>query len=116
VSLIFALPLDVERSYKRVREKRSRFSRSPSTKEHLEDCDSKAVHGYLSFALLLQKSGKEDQIDDYIQFFYEWGVPLQIMDLEDDLKNGHYSCPTLGFEKSSLAARRVSWQHSFHRI
>jgi hypothetical protein len=57
----------------------------------------------LPFALLLQKSGKSDQIDGYLQFFYEWGAPLQIMDdlmdLEDDLKNGHYSYPLLGFEK-----------------
>jgi len=56
----------------------------------------------LPFGLLLQKSGKEDQIDDYLRFFYDWGAPLQIMDdlidLEGDLTNGHYSYPTLGFE------------------
>ena len=86
-----------------IKEKRSRFIKSPYTKEHPEDCGYKAVHAYLPFALLLQKSGKEDQIDDFLQFFYEWGAPLQIMDdimdLEEDLKNGHYSYPTLGFEK-----------------
>jgi len=86
-----------------IKEKRSRFIKSPYTKEHPEDCGYKAVHAYLPFALLLQKSGKEDQIDDYLQFFYEWGAPLQIMDdiidLEEDLQNGHYSYPTLGFEK-----------------
>lgn len=85
-----------------LKEKQSRFTRSPYTKEHPEDCGYKAVHGYLPFALLLQKSGRGDQIDEYLQFFYEWGAPLQIMDdimdLEDDLKNGHYSYPTLGFE------------------
>jgi hypothetical protein len=85
-----------------IKEKRSRFSRSPYTKQHPEDCGYKAVHAYLPFALLLQKSGKGDQIDDYLQFFYEWGAPLQIMDdlmdLEEDLENGHYSYPTLGFE------------------
>ncbi|HLO18492.1 MAG TPA: hypothetical protein VK206_26910 [Anaerolineales bacterium] len=92
-----------------IKEKRSRFVRSPYTKEHPEDCGYKAVHGYLPFALLLQKSGKADQIDDYLRFFYEWGAPLQIMDdiidLEEDLKNGHYSYPVLGFEKelSSLS-------------
>lgn len=36
-------------------------------------------------------------------FFYEWGAPLQIMDdimdLEDDIKYGHYAYPTLGFEE-----------------
>jgi hypothetical protein len=86
-----------------IKEKRSRFINSPYTQEHPEDCGYKAVHAYLPFALLLQKSGKEDQIDDYLQFFYEWGAPLQIMDdiidLEEDLKNGHYSYPTLGFEQ-----------------
>ena len=86
-----------------IKEKRSRFIRSPYTQEHPEDCGYKAVHGYLPFALLLQKCGKGDQIDDYLQFFYEWGAPLQIMDdimdLEDDIKNGHYSYPTLGFEE-----------------
>lgn len=86
-----------------IKEKRSRFMSSPYTQEHPEDCGYKAVHAYLPFALLLQKSGKEDQIDDYLQFFYEWGAPLQIMDdimdLEDDIKNGHYSYPTLGFEE-----------------
>jgi hypothetical protein len=86
-----------------IKEKRSRFLKSPYTKEHPEDCGYKAVHAYLPFALLLQKSGKADQIDDYLQFFYEWGAPLQIMDdiidLEEDLKNGHYSYPTLGFEE-----------------
>jgi hypothetical protein len=86
-----------------IREKRSRFIKSPYTIDHPEDCGYKAVHGYLPFALLLQKSGKGDQIGDYLQFFYEWGAPLQIMDdiidLEEDLKNGHYSYPTLGFEK-----------------
>lgn len=87
-----------------IREKRARFTHSPYTLEHPEDCGYKAVHAYLPFALLLQKSGKGDQIDDYLQFFYEWGAPLQIMDdlidLEEDLQNGHYSYPTLGFEKS----------------
>jgi hypothetical protein len=86
-----------------IKEKRSRFIKSPYTQEHPEDCGYKAVHAYLPFALLLQKSGKGDQIDDYLQFFYEWGAPLQIMDdimdLEDDIKNGHYSYPTLGFEE-----------------
>ena len=86
-----------------IKEKRSRFKRSPYTVDHPEDCGYKAVHAYLPFALLLQKSGKGEQIDDYLQFFYEWGAPLQIMDdimdLEEDLKNGHYSYPTLGFEK-----------------
>jgi hypothetical protein len=85
-----------------IKEKRSRFIQSPYTLEHPEDCGYKAVHAYLPFALLLQKSGKADQIDGYLQFFYEWGAPLQIMDdiidLEEDLKNGHYSYPTLGFE------------------
>ncbi len=86
-----------------IKEKRSRFLHSPYTLEHPEDCGYKAVHAYLPFALLLQQSGKADQIDDYLQFFYEWGAPLQIMDdimdLEEDLKNGHYAYPTLGFEK-----------------
>ena len=85
-----------------IKEKQSRFIKSPYTKEHPEDCGYKAVHAYLPFALLLQRSGKADQIDAYLQFFYEWGAPLQIMDdimdLEEDLKNGHYSYPTLGFE------------------
>jgi hypothetical protein len=91
-----------------IKEKRSRFIRSPYTNEHPEDCGYKAVHAYLPFALLLQNSGKRDQIDDYLQFFYEWGAPLQIMDdlmeLEEDLKNGHYSYPTLGFE-NELSSR-----------
>lgn len=86
-----------------INEKRLRFIRSPYTKGHPENCGYKAVHGYLPFIMLLQKSGKKDQIDDYLQLFYEWGAPLQIMDdlidLEDDLKNGHYSYPTIGFEK-----------------
>ena len=86
-----------------IKEKRSRFIKSPYTQAHPEDCGYKAVHAYLPFALLLQKSGKGDQIDDYLQFFYEWGAPLQIMDdimdLEEDIKNGHYSYPTLGFEE-----------------
>lgn len=86
-----------------IKEKSVKFIRSPYTIDHPEDCGYKAVHAYLPFALLLQKSGKEDQIDDYLQLFYEWGAPLQIMDdlvdLEDDLKNGHYSYPTLGFEQ-----------------
>ena len=59
-----------------IKEKRSRFIKSPYTLEHPEDCGYKAVHAYLPFALLLQKSGKEEQIDDYLQFFYEWGAPL----------------------------------------
>lgn len=86
-----------------IKEKRLRFRKSPYTIDHPEDSGYKAVHAYLPFFLLLQKSGKADQIDDYLQFFYEWGAPLQIMDdlmdLEEDLKNGHYSYPTLGFEK-----------------
>lgn len=86
-----------------VKEKRSRFIESPYRLEAPEECGYKAVHAYLPFALLLQKSGKGDQIDEFLQFFYEWGAPLQIMDdlmdLEDDLKNGHFSYPTLGFEK-----------------
>jgi hypothetical protein len=91
-----------------IKEKRSRFIKSPYTKEHPEDCGYKAVHAYLPFAILIQRSGKEYQIDDYLQFFYEWGAPLQIMDdlmdLEEDLKNGHYSYPTLGFEQD-IASR-----------
>jgi hypothetical protein len=91
-----------------IKEKRSRYIKSPYTKEHPEDCGYKAVHAYLPFAILIQKSGKEYQIDDYLQFFYEWGAPLQIMDdlmdLEEDLKNGHYSYPTLGFEQD-IASR-----------
>jgi hypothetical protein len=94
-----------------IKEKRLRFISSPYTQQHPEDCGYKAVHGYLPFALLLQKSGKGDQIDDFLQFFYEWGAPLQIMDdimdLEEDLKNGHYSYPTLGFEKE-LSSRSPS--------
>lgn len=86
-----------------IKEKRLKYIHSPYAIDHPEDCGYKAVHAYLPFALLLQKSGKKDQIDDYLQFFYEWGAPLQIMDdlidLEDDLKNGHFSYPTLGFEQ-----------------
>jgi hypothetical protein len=86
-----------------IKEKRSRFIKSPYTIDHPEDCGYKAVHAYLPFALLLLESGKGDQVDDYLRFFYEWGAPLQIMDdiidLAEDLKNGHYSYPTLGFEK-----------------
>ncbi len=86
-----------------IKEKRSRFTKSPYTIDHPEDCGYKAVHAYLPFFLLLEKSGKADQIEDYLEFFYEWGAPLQIMDdiidLEEDLNNGHYSYPTLGFEK-----------------
>ncbi len=91
-----------------IKEKRSRFIKSPYTVDRPEDCGYKAVHGYLPFALLLQKSGQGNLIDDYLQFFYEWGAPLQIMDdimdLEEDLKNGHYSYPTLGFEEE-IASR-----------
>jgi hypothetical protein len=94
-----------------IKEKRSRFIKSPYTKEHPEDCGYKAVHAYLPFALLLQKSGKEAQIDDYLQFFYEWGAPLQIMDdiidLEEDIRSGHYSYPTLGFE-NEISSRSPS--------
>ncbi len=86
-----------------IKEKSVKFIRSPYTIDHPEDCGYKAVQAYLPFALLLQKSGKKDQIDDYLEFFYEWGAPLQIMDdlidLEDDLKHGHYSYPTLGYEQ-----------------
>ena len=110
-----------------IKEKRSRFIKSPYTLEHPEDCGYKAVHAYLPFALLLQKSGKEEQIDDYLQFFYEWGAPLQIMDdiidLEEDLKNGHYSYPTLGFEKeisrrspSELAVLIISDKKHMERL
>ena len=85
-----------------IKEKQSRFKESPYTVDHPESCGYKAVHAYFPFFLLLQKSGKQDQINDYLQFFYEWGAPLQIMDdlmdLEDDLSNGHYSYPTLGYE------------------
>lgn len=85
-----------------IREKQLRFKESPYKKEHPEACGYKAVHAYFPFFLLLQKSGKQNQINDYLQFFYEWGAPLQIMDdlmdLETDLSNGHYSYPTLGFE------------------
>ncbi len=90
-----------------IKEKRSRFIQSPYTIDHPEDCGYKAVHAYLPFFLLLQKSGKADQIDDYLQFFYEWGAPLQIMDdimdLKEDLENGHYAYPTLGFEKEIVS-------------
>jgi hypothetical protein len=86
-----------------IKEKRLRFVRSPYAKDRPADCGYKAVHAYMPFFLLLQKSGKQDQIDEYLQFFYDWGAPLQIMDdlidLKDDLENGHYSYPTLGFEK-----------------
>ena len=89
--------------FSEIKEKQSRFVGSPYTKEHPEACGYKAVHGYLPFAILLRRSGKADQIDEYLQFFYEWGAPLQamddLMDLEEDLKNGHYSYATLGYEK-----------------
>lgn len=102
-----------------IKEKRSRFIESPYRLEAPGECGYKAVHAYLPFAFLLQKSRKSDQIDDYLQFFYDWGAPLQIMDdimdLEDDLKNGHFSYPTIGFEKdraelssSELASRITS--------
>ena len=85
-----------------MKEKRLRFVRSPYTKDRPEDCGYKAVHAYLPFGILLRRNGKEGQIDGYLQFLYEWGAPLQIMDdlidLEDDLKAGHYSYPTIGFE------------------
>ncbi len=97
-----------------ITEKNLRFKKSPYTKEHPEQCGYKAVHAYFPFFLLLQKSGKQDQIDEYLQFFYDWGAPLQIMDdlmdLEDDLSNGHYSYPTLGFEEklSQLSPHELS--------
>jgi hypothetical protein len=79
-----------------------RFVGSPYTRERPEDCGYKAVHGYIPFFLLLRRAGKDELIDGYLRFFYEWGAPLQIMDdivdLEDDIRNGHYSYPTLGFE------------------
>lgn len=58
-----------------IKEKRLRFVRSPYTKDHPEDCGYKAVHAYLPFGILLRRNGKEDQIDDYLQFLYEWGPP-----------------------------------------
>jgi hypothetical protein len=89
-----------------IKEKQLRFKKSPYTREHPENCGYKAVHAYFPFFLLLQKSGRQNQIDDFLEFFYEWGAPLQIMDdlmdLEDDLSNGHYSYPTLGFEDKLL--------------
>lgn len=63
-----------------IKEERLRFKKSPYTKDHPEDCGYKAVHAYLPFGLLLQKSRKQNQIDNYLQFFYEWGSPLQITD------------------------------------
>ena len=54
-----------------IKEKRSRLIKSPYTIDHPEYCGYNAVHAYLPFALLLQKSGKENQIDAYLQFFYE---------------------------------------------
>lgn len=110
-----------------IKEKKSKFIESPYRLEAPGECGYKAVHAYLPFALLLQKSGKSDQIDDYLQFFYDWGAPLQIIDdiadLEDDLKNGHYSYPTLGFEDerakltpSELAARITSDKNHLQRL
>lgn len=85
-----------------IKEKRLRSLESPYTKMHPEECGVKAVHTFLLFGLPLRKSGKEYQIDDFLKFFFEWGAVLQIMDdlddLEDDIKNGHYSYPTIGFE------------------
>jgi hypothetical protein len=110
-----------------IKEKRSRFLHSPYTLDRPEDCGYKAVHGYLPFFLLLQRSGKADQIEAYLQFFYEWGAPLQIMDdivdLEEDLANGHYAYPTLGFEgeiasqsPAALAARIRSDRDHMRRM
>lgn len=59
-----------------IREKRSRFIKSPYTIDHPEECGYKAMHAYFPFFLLLQKSGKADQIEDYLRFFYEWGGSL----------------------------------------
>lgn len=82
-----------------IKEKSLRFQSSPYQWDRPVECGYKAAHLLTPFMLSLKLIGKESQIEQYFDVFFLFGAVIQIMDdlkdLEDDLKIGHYSYPTI---------------------
>lgn len=85
-----------------IKEKAMRGKASPYRKENPKDLGAKGANSVTPFMLSLERLGKASLIDDYWEVFLLFGAAIQMIDdwndLEGDLKNGHYSFVTLGFE------------------
>lgn len=85
-----------------IKEKSLRGKASPYRLEEPKDLGAKGANSVTPFMLSLERLGKADLIDAYWEVFLLFGAAIQMIDdwgdLEDDLKNGHYSYVTLGFE------------------
>ncbi len=82
-----------------IKEKSLRFKASPYQWNDPIECGYKAAHLLTPFMCSLSLIGKESYIQDYFDIFFMFGAVIQILDdlndLEDDLRIGHYSYPTL---------------------
>lgn len=86
-----------------IKEKLVRGKKSPYSIESPKECGFKAAHLLTPFMLSLDRLGRSDLTEDYFDVFFLFGAVIQIIDdwkdLEDDLKVGHYSYVTLGYEQ-----------------
>jgi len=86
-----------------IREKKSRWKRSPYQEGRAIDLGTKGLNAVAPFILCLEKAGKADETGRYIEIFLLIGAVIQMLDdwndLEDDLTIGHYAYITLGVEQ-----------------
>ncbi|HWQ47125.1 MAG TPA: hypothetical protein VN376_09665 [Longilinea sp.] len=91
-----------------IKEKSMRGKASPYRLDEPKALGAKGANSVTPFMLSLEKLGKAALIDDYWEVFLLFGAAIQMIDdwgdLEDDLKNGHYSYVTLGYEGLQLSS------------
>lgn len=83
-----------------INEKKSRWTSSPYLDDKPIDLGIKGLNAVTPFVLCLEKAGKINHLDKYIEIFLLIGAVIQMIDdwedLRDDLLIGHYSYVTLG--------------------
>jgi hypothetical protein len=100
-----------------IREKACRHKCSPYKKNEPEQLGAKGANAVSPFMLCLEQLGKASLIDRYWEVFLQFGAVIQLIDdwqdLEADLKVGHYSYITIGYESriksapANLVARQL---------
>jgi hypothetical protein len=95
-----------------IKEKKSRWIRSPYDEGKPIDLGIKGLNAVAPFMLCLEKAGKIEFIEKYIESFLLIGAVIQMIDdwedLDNDLEIGHYSYVTLGWKDFSQETKEIS--------
>lgn len=95
-----------------IKEKKSRWIQSPYDDRKPIDLGIKGLNAVAPFMLCLEKAGKIEFIEKYLDSFLLIGAVIQMIDdwedLDNDLEIGHYSYVTLGWKDYSQGTKVIS--------